>query len=234
MDALRSCFGLILDYIYQLSISNQNLVINGRRYNVIKQLGEGGFGFVMLVKEKDVYGDPKAVKRIRIQLPEHESRARNEIAAHKAVDSPHVLKLMDSDFIISNGIVTDALLLLPFYSSGTVQDWIDRLLPEEFIPLNHIIKLSMGIIKGLESFHSLEPPLAFRDLKPANILIGNDNEAVLMDLGSVAVARVTLQSRREALALYDFCAETVTASFRAPELYDPPSIGQVGESSDIW
>lgn len=234
MDALRSCFGLILDYIYQFSITTQSVVVNGRRYNILKQLGEGGFGFVMLVKEKDVYGEPKALKRIRIQLPEHETRARKEIAAHGAVDSPHVLKLLDSDFVMSGGSVTDALLLLPFFPNGTVQDWIDRLLPDEFIPLNHILKLSMGIIKGLEAFHSLKPPLAFRDLKPANVLIGSNSEAVLMDLGSVAEARVNLGSRKDALALYDFCAETVTAPYRPPELYDPPSSGYVDESSDIW
>ena len=76
--------------------------------------------------------------------------------------------------------------------------------------------------------------MAFRDLKPANVLIGDNNDAVLMDLGSVTNARIKLESRKDALALYDYCAETVTAPFRPPELYDPPSIGQVDESSDIW
>ena len=234
MSSCFGLFGLILEYFYQFVNGTQSIVVNGKRYNIIKQLGEGGFGFVMLVKEPNVYGEPKALKRIRIQLAEHESRARNEIAAHQAVDSDHVLKLLDSDFISSNGCLTDALLLLPFFPNGTVQDWIDRLMLDEFIPLNDILKLSMGIIKGLEAFHSLQPPLAFRDLKPANILIGSNSEAVLMDLGSVTEARVSLRSRKDALTLYDFCAETVTAPYRSPELYDPPSIGDVDESSDIW
>ena len=55
-----------------------------------------------------------------------------------------------------------------------------------------------------------------------------------MDLGSVSNARIQLSSRKEAIALQDLAAETVTAPFRAPELFDPPSVGMVDETCDIW
>ena len=235
MQSVSSCFGLLLEYIYQFLSFNERIWVNGKEYKVTRQLGEGGFGFVFLVKEKDAYGDPKALKRIRTQLPEHEMRALNEIAAHNAVNSPNVIKLLESQVLKSqNGFISEVRLLLPFYSNGTIQDMIDRLLPNEFIPFKQILKLSMGIIKGLDAFHSQEPTLAFRDLKPANVLIGNDGDAILMDLGSVTTARVKIESRKEAMALYDFCAETVTAPYRPPELHDPPSFGYVDESTDIW
>jgi serine/threonine kinase 16 len=78
------------------------------------------------------------------------------------------------------------------------------------------------------------PPLAFRDLKPANILIDNSGHGILIDLGSVAVARVQISSRRDALAFQEHCSTTVTAPYRAPELFDPPSECQITEASDIW
>ena len=82
---------------------------------------------------------------------------------------------------------------------------------------------------------SLVPPLAFRDLKPANVLMTADHEqAVLIDLGSVTSARMKLNSRKEALALQELCAETCTAPFRAPELFEPPSQGSVDEKTDVW
>jgi serine/threonine kinase 16 len=71
-------------------------------------------------------------------------------------------------------------------------------------------------------------------MKPANILLDAQGEAVLMDLGSVTEARLQLKSRREAISLQDLCAETVTAPFRPPELFDPPSHGLIDESTDVW
>ena len=188
-----------------------------------------------MVREQGHYGDPKALKRIKIQLPEQEDRLLKEIAAHGAVNSPHVLKLLDSQVIKNRaGHVTEGLLLLPFYKRGTVQDLIDKTLPTDYIPLKTILTITMGICKGLLAFHQHRPPLAFRDLKPANVLLDDSGEAVLMDLGSVAPARLAINSRKEAIALQDLTAETVTAPFRAPELFDPPSQGVIDESTDVW
>ena len=70
--------------------------------------------------------------------------------------------------------------------------------------------------------------------QPANVLLGDHNNAVLMDLGSVTLARLQIKSRREAVALQELCAETVTAPFRAPELFDPASDTLITEAVDIW
>ncbi|KAI8922728.1 kinase-like domain-containing protein [Entophlyctis helioformis] len=220
------------------------ITVNRRRFTVLKQLGEGGFSFVYLVREAapshlstsshasstGLY----ALKRIRIQLPEHEERLRYEIAAHQAVSSPHVLKLIDSETVSAGGAVSEGRLLLPFCSKGTVQDLIDKTPAGEYIPIDTILRIAIDVCKGLTAFHSHSPPLAFRDLKPANILIDDSGRAVLMDLGSVTHARVVIASRKEAVALQELCAETVTAPFRAPELFDPPSNSSISEASDVW
>ncbi|KAJ3054330.1 Serine/threonine-protein kinase 16 [Rhizophlyctis rosea] len=208
--------------------------VNNKKYTVTRQLGEGGFSFVYLVRAAD--NQHYALKRIRIQLPEQEERLKNEIAAHKAIKSPHVVQLVDAEIVRDrpNGAIKEGLLLLPFYGNGTVQDMIDTTPAGQFMPLKTILHLAVGVCKGLEAFHSHNPPLAFRDLKPANVLVDENDSSVLMDLGSVAPARVRIASRREAIALQDLCAETATAPFRAPELFDPPSDGTVDEKSDIW
>lgn len=75
--------------------------------------------------------------------------------------------------------------------------------------------------------------MAFRDLKPANIIITSTN-ALLIDLGSVTPAVISITNRKQALALQDECAELVTACYRAPELFDPPSECMIDERSDVW
>ncbi|KAJ3101882.1 Serine/threonine-protein kinase 16 [Phlyctochytrium planicorne] len=209
--------------------------LGSRTFSIIKQLGEGGFSFVYLVRETTpgrASATRYALKRVRIQLPEHEDRVKAEIAAHSAVNSPHVLKLLDSSIVKKPGVDSEGLLLLPFYGGGTVQDMIDRTAGN--IELKTILQIAIDVAKGLQAFHVRNPPLSFRDLKPANILLDESGRAVLMDLGSVSPARVHVGSRKEAVLLQDLCAETVTAPFRAPELFDPSTGIMVDEKSDIW
>ncbi|KAI8611056.1 kinase-like domain-containing protein [Chytriomyces sp. MP71] len=228
--------------------------VRNRRFTVLRSLGEGGFSYVHLVKETTsgiaaTASELYALKQIRVQLPEQEQRLRAEISAHGAVNSPFVLKLVDS--VILRGadlrqrqnvsgmdlpVLAEGLLVLPYYGGGTVQDLIDGIPPGESLELKRILEIASDIAKGLLAFHKKNPPLAFRDLKPANILLelGSDRKAILMDLGSVAPARVNINSRREAVALQELCAETVTAPFRAPELFDPSSDASIDERTDVW
>jgi serine/threonine kinase 16 len=55
-----------------------------------------------------------------------------------------------------------------------------------------------------------------------------------MDLGSVAHDKVYINNRKEALALQEICAETCTAPFRAPELFEPNTGSLITENVDVW
>ncbi|KAI9091311.1 kinase-like domain-containing protein [Phlyctochytrium arcticum] len=211
--------------------SQARIRLNNRNLIVLRSLGEGGFAFVSLVKDAST-SELMALKRARIQLPEHEQRIKKEIEAHGKVRSNHVVPLIDSALVRGSNGMQEGLLLLPYFERGTVQDVIDRKGP---LPLAAALRYTIHVCEGLAAFHSCNPPLAFRDLKPANILISSpDNLGVLTDLGSVAPARVSLTNRQDALALQEECAETVTAPYRAPELFDTPSQGFLTEQSDIW
>lgn len=89
-------------------------------------------------------------------------------------------------------------------------------------------------IQKIKTYSTQSPPLAFRDLKPGNILLSRDSRAILTDLGSVAEARCHIQSRQQSLALSEECAETVTAPYRPPELHDPPIDKTIDEKTDVW
>lgn len=75
---------------------------------------------------------------------------------------------------------------------------------------------------------------ADRDIKPANVLLGEDDVPVLMDFGSVKEARISITSRTEALLLQEDAAQNCSMPYRAPELFDVPSDAQIDERTDVF
>ncbi len=83
--------------------------------------------------------------------------------------------------------------------------------------------------------HDASPnPLAHRDLKPHNILLTKDMRPVLMDLGSTAIARVSVRTHAEAQHLQDLAAERCSMPYRPPELFQVNSKCEVDERTDVW
>ncbi|KAF9157850.1 hypothetical protein DFQ26_008248, partial [Actinomortierella ambigua] len=86
-----------------------------------------------------------------------------------------------------------------------------------------------------ESDEATMVPFAHRDIKPANVLIADDGQTpVLMDFGSMARARVKIQTRQQALFEQDLAAEQCSMPYRAPELFDVKTGATLDEKVDIW
>ena len=225
------------------------LEIEDTRYRIIKRIGEGGFAYVYMAqraggsrqRRADVElgeSDLFAVKQILIQLPEQEEVVNREIAFSRMVKGrKNVVQLVDAAIVVRRNGMREGLLVFPFYRKGTLESLIKLYNKGNGVvtlPASLMARLFRGICQGLLAFHEQDPQLAFRDLKPANVLITEQDEAMLSDLGSVDLARVKFSSRHEALALQDLCAETCSAPFRAPELLDITSQTILDERTDIW
>lgn len=221
--------GVVISYLF-----GQRVKVSGRDYQVVRKVGEGGFSFVFLVRSG---GRKYALKRMLIQIEEQESAAQNEIAAHGLVDHPNVMPLVAHDVKV-RGCTTqrEALLVFPFYDHGTVQDLIEKCQRRGApLPEDRIYRLFRCTCTAVQAFHHCSPPYAHRDIKPHNLLLKPSGiEVVLMDLGSVARARVEIKSRRNALALQEECAQTCTAVYRAPELFEVASECHIDERTDVW
>ena len=85
------------------------------------------------------------------------------------------------------------------------------------------------------AFHQAKPqPLAHRDLNPQNVLLTQDLMPIIMDLGSVEVARKEIETHSQAQHLQDLAAEKSTISYRPPELFQVSSKCRIDERTDIW
>nr|XP_005498658.2 serine/threonine-protein kinase 16 [Columba livia] len=190
-----------------------------------------GFSYVDLVEGlRD--GHFYALKRILCHDKEDRQAALHEVEMHGLFDHPNILRLV-AHCIVEKGTKYEAWLLLPYVKGGTLWSEVEALRKKgTFMPEQRILIILHGICRGLQAIHS--KGYAHRDLKPTNVLLDEDDQPVLMDLGSMNQARIEVNSSREAVAVQDWAAQRCTISYRAPELFTVPSQCVIDERTDIW
>ncbi|XP_071693293.1 uncharacterized protein [Rutidosis leptorrhynchoides] len=251
-----------LNALYDAVNGGADVWINDNRFKVVRQLGEGGFAYVFLVKEviSDVSGggvstkfkDPShisedgtyAMKKVLIQNNDQLELVKEEIRVSSLFCHRNLLPLLDHAIIPVKGTpeqtwTHEAYLLFPVHLDGTLLDNAKTMKSKkEFFSTSDVLQIFRQLCAGLEHLHTLEPPYAHNDVKPGNVLLthrkGQPPLAILMDFGSARPARRQIRSRSEALQLQEWASEHVSAPFRAPELWDCPSHADIDERTDIW
>ncbi|XP_069052729.1 serine/threonine-protein kinase 16 [Lepisosteus oculatus] len=211
--------------------SRGTVTIENKRYYFIQKLDEGGFSYVDLV-EGAQDGRLYALKKILCHDREGKKEAQTEVEMHRLFDHPNVLSLTAHTFIDRGG-KTEAWLLLPYVSKGSLWSQLEKLRDKNsFMPESRILHIFRGICAGLKAIH--DKGYAHRDLKPTNVLLEDDDRPVLMDLGSMNRARIEVKGSREAMTVQDWAAQRCTISYRAPELFNVESHCIIDERTDIW
>eukprot|EP01038_Epipyxis_sp_PR26KG_P013272 gene13272-17783_t len=90
------------------------------------------------------------------------------------------------------------------------------------------------VANALSILHSFNPSYVHQDLKPENILIDEYENPLLSDFGSVRIAHINIQSRKDELKVIEEAEQFCTASFRSPELYNPQRGTILDTRTDVW
>ncbi|XP_076242348.1 serine/threonine-protein kinase 16 [Calliopsis andreniformis] len=219
--------------------SKETVTVNSRNYIVREHLGEGGFSTVLLVEDTTTH-KKYAIKKIICHGLEDQRLAAKEIEYHNIVKHPNVIECIDSTYkgtadpIIN--ATSEVLIVLPYYHRGTLANELEkRAKSNDYMSALDILNIFLQVCEGVKAFHEAKPePLAHRDLKTANIVLGDGNTPIIMDLGSVAPARVKVCGSQAAQTLQDLAAERCSMPYRAPELFNVESYCMVDERTDIW
>lgn len=165
------------------------------RYEVIDEVGSGGFGTVYrcrdVVLERDV-----AIKVLNNPSDEH--RHRDEISGLLQLRSSYVVQVYDAVF-------TDGFL------HGIIEEYIDgEDLKESHVPTDSFdsyVKILWQIASGMADIHAAR--LVHRDIKPNNIKINNEGVVRIFDFGCC-------RSEGDDACTVGFVG---TRGFSAPELF---------------
>jgi serine/threonine protein kinase len=94
----------------------------------------------------------------------------------------NIVKVFDGDHIQINGI--EYFYLIMEYIQGTnLKDYIEN----NTISTEFIVKVMNVLIETTEALLKNMPPLVHRDIKPENIMVTNNGEIILMDLGVLKI-----------------------------------------------
>ncbi len=181
-------------------------------YRLIRLLGQGGFARVYL-GENIYIGTQAAIKVLltQIELSEME-RFRDEARTIARLRHPHIVQLIDF------GIHTTTPYLVMSYAP---HGHLRTLHPSgRALPLSTVVSYVKQIASALQFAH--EHKVIHRDVKPENILLGENDELLLSDFGIAFTARTS-----QRLSPRDI---TGTLAYMAPE----QSQGRPGPASDQY
>lgn len=192
-------------------------LIDGR-YKILRKLGEGGMSVVYLAVNEKV-NKHWAIKEVKKEGVENfetvHQRLLTEADILKRLHHPNLPDIVD---IIEN---EETFLLVMDYIEGRQLESI----VQEYGPQKEETVVNWGkqLCDVLSYLHSQNPPIIYRDMKPANVMVQKDGKVVLIDFG-------TAREFKESQAEDTLCLGT--CGYAAPEQYKGQ--GQSDIRTDIY
>ena len=157
------------------------------RYKLIRQLGRGGFAEVWLA-EDDLTNVQVAVKIYApgTGLDDNGIRIfKDEFAM--VFDMNHTNLLRPTHFDCCDRM---PYLIMPLIKNGSAFKYI---VENQNIPEEEAWKMLHDVAAGLAYLHEKTPPLIHQDIKPDNIMIGDEGQYLITDFGISARVRSTIR-----------------------------------------
>lgn len=160
------------------------------RYEVIRKIGAGGFGEVLLARALGAEGFERivAVKRLKGELARREGSLQgiiNEARIGGLLNHPNVVQVLE--FI---QVGTDYLLVMEYVDGIGLQELLDlERTNVQLLEPRHAFDIIIQACEGLNYAHSARSvtgqplKLIHRDIKPSNLMITRTGTVKVMDFG---------------------------------------------------
>jgi len=166
-------------------------LLQGGRYQIIGQLGQGGMGAVYLARDMELFGRLCVVKQMRpFFATQSERRKAEEDFQHEAevlarLNHPGHPRIPEVYGYFVEGI--DQFLVMKYIEGESLERRLERL--KRPLAETEVIRCAQEVASALVYLHSRRPqPVIHRDIKPANIIVDPEDRIWLVDFGLARAA----------------------------------------------
>ncbi|ESQ27491.1 hypothetical protein EUTSA_v10018707mg [Eutrema salsugineum] len=185
------------------SFTFKELAAATKNFREVNMIGKGGFGSVF--KGRLYSGQVVAIKQLNPDGHQGNQEFIVEVLMLSVFHHPNLVTLIG---YCTSG--AQRLLVYEYMPMGSLEDHLFDLEPDQKpLSWNTRMKIAVGAARGIEYLHcKISPPVIYRDLKSANILLDRDFSPKLSDFGLAKVGPVgnrTYVSTR-VMGTYGYCA----------------------------
>ncbi len=191
------------------------------RYLIVKRVGGGGMGNVYMARDKRLADALRAVKEM-IEMFSDDNHRRKAVEDFEresqllaSLEHPSIPTIYD--YFVSEGRY---YLVMKFIGGGDLASRL-KMSPTGRLEERTVAEWAVQACDVLSYIHCQQPPIIYRDLKPANLMIDDKtNRIMLVDFG---IARFVSPTQKGVTAIG-------TMGYAPPELFS----GKVEPRSDIY
>jgi WD40 repeat protein len=204
-----------------------------QRYMVLKQVGRGGFGAVYKALDTHLNDRVVAIKEMSQstlqnnlntqEFAEAMSAFRNEAVLLASLTHPHLPRIYEQFNELDR-----SYLVMDFIDGRTLEETLQDLKQRPgtpCLPVDDVINFALQLCSVLDYLHTRKPPIIFRDLKPANIMITSANHLYLIDFGIARYFKPGQQKDTTALGSYGYAPPEQYGKSQTTERADIYSLG---------
>ena len=190
------------------------------KYKILNKIGQGGMSIVYLAMNE------KANKQWAIKEMRKEKNKNYEIMKQSLITETNLLKELKHPYLPSIADIIesdDTIIIVMDYVEG--RPLSDILTEEVTIEEDKVADYAIQLCDVLDYLHSQKPPIIYRDLKPANIMLRPDGKITLIDFGTARKYN------------YDSVSDTTclgTIGYAAPEQFAGETLRQTDARTDIY
>lgn len=192
-------------------------IIDGK-YKILNKIGQGGMSVVYLAMNE------RANKQWAIKEVRKDGVKDYEVVKQGLIAETDILKRLNHPNLPSIIDVIDRedtfLIVMDYIEGRTLDYWLKK---EGAQPQERVVEWAKQICDVLGYLHSRKPPIIYRDLKPANVMLKPDGQIEIIDFGTAREFKETSIEDTSCLG---------TQGYAAPEQYG--GHGQTDGRTDIY
>lgn len=153
-------------------------IIDGK-YKILNQIGQGGMSTVYLAMNE------RANKQWAIKEVRKAGVLQSEVVYQSLIVEIEMLKKLKNPYLpsIVDVIENDGsyLIVMDYIEGNTLLDILEDYGPQ---PQEQVMEWGRQLCEVLGYLHSQNPPIIYRDLKPANVMLRPNGKIALIDFGT--------------------------------------------------